>query len=103
MAKVIDITDKLNFEEAPSIRIKGVDIEINNKAVDMLKITPTLKKNKMNAADIYILYQTLFSEEAQKKIEALNLNMKDLGVAVVQATYLLGDIAEGETLTPAMT
>ena len=30
--KVVDITDKLNFEEKPQIGIKGVEIEVNNKA-----------------------------------------------------------------------
>ena len=27
MSKLIDITDKLNFEEKPSVRVKNVDLE----------------------------------------------------------------------------
>ena len=38
MAKVIDITDKLSFEEKPAILIKGKRIEVNNDASTMLKL-----------------------------------------------------------------
>ena len=38
MSKLIDITDKLNFEEKPSVRVKNVDLAINNDAVSMLKV-----------------------------------------------------------------
>ena len=41
MSKLIDITDKLNFEEKPSVRVKNVDLAINNDAVSMLKVCGT--------------------------------------------------------------
>ena len=38
MSKIIDITDKLNFEEKPIIKVKDVEIKANNDAVTMLII-----------------------------------------------------------------
>lgn len=38
MAKVIDITDKLNFEESPAITIKGQVYKVNDSAETMLKL-----------------------------------------------------------------
>lgn len=104
MARVIDITDKLNFEEKPCIKIKGEEIEINDAAVDMLKIMPQLSKRKLKPEDINIMYQTLFPEESQKKIESLRLNFEDFSTVVLEAAAALnnGD-GEGETQTPATT
>ena len=98
MAKIIDITDKLNFEEKPKLVIKGVEIEVNNKAVDVLKITPILQKEKDSTEGIYSLYQTLFSEESQKKIESLDLDIKDFTEVIFAAAELLSstDDDEGE-------
>ena len=104
MAKVIDITDKLNFEEKPRIKIKGEEIEINDAAVDVLKILPQLSKRKLKADDINLMYQTLFPEESQKKIESLRLNFEDFSTVVLEATAALqGGDGEGETQTPATT
>lgn len=102
MARVFDITDKLNFEEKPRIKIKGEEIEINDAAVDMLKIMPQLSKRKLKVDDINLMYQTLFPEESQKKIESLRLNLKDFNTAVLEAAAALqGGDGEGETQTPA--
>ena len=98
MAKVIDITDKLNFEEKPKLIIKGVEIEVNNKAVDVLRITPILTKETVAVDSIYTLYQTLFSEESQQKVEALELDIKDFTAMIFAAAELISsnDGGEGE-------
>lgn len=104
MAKIIDITDKLSFEERPRIKIKGIEIEINDAAVDMLKIMPELSKKKLTVDDINTMYQTLFPEESQKQIESLHLNFKDFSTVVLQAAMTLDNSDdEGETSTPATT
>lgn len=98
MAKIIDITDKLNFEEKPKIVINSVEIEVNNKAIDILKITPTLQKDSLGVADIMMLYETLFSPKSQKEIEKMNLSFKDFNTVIMQAAQLIADTgAEGET------
>lgn len=103
MARVIDITEKLNFEERPRIKIKGEEIEINNAAVDMLKIMPQLTKRKLKPDDINLMYKTLFPEESQKKIESFRLNFEDFSTVVLQAAAALDGDGEGETQTPTTT
>ena len=39
MSKIIDITDKLNFEERPQIKIKDTVVNVNDDAISMLKVT----------------------------------------------------------------
>ena len=104
MAKIVDITDKLNFEEKPKIVIKGVEIEVSNKAVDVLKITPTLQKEKLDPKDFYSLYQVLFSEESREKIEAFELDIDDFSTVILQAAKVIasGD-NKGEAQTPTTT
>jgi len=103
MARVIDITEKLNFEERPRIKIKGEEIEINDAAVDMLKIMPQLSKRKLKLDDINLMYKTLFPEESQKKIESFRLNFEDFSTVVLQAAAALDGDGEGETQTPTTT
>lgn len=104
MAKTIDITDKLNFEEKPKIIISGEEIEVNNKAVDILKITPVLQKENIGVAEIAQLYETLFSPESREKIESFNLAFDDFSTVIMQAAQLIaGDGDEGEAQTHTMT
>lgn len=47
MAKIIDITDKLNFEQKPQIKIKDTVLTVNDEAVALLEILPKLNGNVM--------------------------------------------------------
>ena len=38
MAKIIDITEKLNFEKPPVLLIQGREIHVNDDAVTMLSV-----------------------------------------------------------------
>ena len=42
MAKVVDITDKLSFEENPKLKIKGMVVTVNADAETMLRIMGAL-------------------------------------------------------------
>ena len=108
MSKIIDITNKLNFEEKPIIKVKDVELEANNDAVTMLKVVALLddKENKITPANLINMYKMLFDEENQKKIEALKLSMNDFATLIIQSATLIandGEETEGETMTPAMT
>ena len=52
MSKLIDITDKLNFEEKPSVRVKNVDLAINNDAVSMLKVAALFEDGNGKSKDV---------------------------------------------------
>lgn len=106
MARVVDITDKLKFEEKPKLRIKGVEIEVNNKATDVLEITPTLqKKGNITTEDIYHLFDILFTKKEQEKINSFELDIEDFSTFIIEAANLISATGddEGETKTPTTT
>lgn len=108
MSKIIDITDKLNFEEKPIFKIKDIEIEVNNDAVTMLKVVAIFENEdgKMKTSDILNVYNLLFDDENQKKIESLKLSLKDFTTFVMETAQNLindGEEVEGETKTPATT
>lgn len=90
MSRVIDITDRLNFEENPKIKIKGVELEINADAETMLKIMG-LSSNNPTAEDVTDMRDLIFTEESNKKLKELNLNFKDFQTVVMTAI----DVANG--------
>ena len=104
--KVIDITDKLNFAEKPKIRIRDVDITINNSAVAMLRIMPKLsKKEELDMNDILESIDILVPETEMQKLEQLDLSFEDFMVFIESAIMLIrgGDDDEGEAQTRTTT
>ena len=97
MSKLIDITDKLNFEEKPSVRVKNVDLAINNDAVSMLKVAALFEDGNGKSKDVIEMYHLLF--------EKLKLNMHDFNALISESAKIAtGDLTdEGEAQTPATT
>lgn len=103
MAKIIDITDKLNFEEKPKIKIKDEEFEVNDSAITVLKVLPKLDGEIKNRV-VNEIFEMLFSKKDREKIEALNLNFTDFSTLVFEAmTLVTGNQEKGETQTPATT
>ena len=106
MSKVIDITDKLNFDEKPKIKVKGEEFEVNNSARTILKIQ-SLTKNGVSAENIDKAYELLFSEESKAEIDKLELDIKDFTIFVANAIKIASGVVdeepEGEAQTPATT
>ena len=88
--KVIDITEKLDFETNPMIKIKNVEIEINTDATTMLKIMGQFQ-NKTEVEASLAAADLLFGKEGMGKIQKLNLQMKDF-MKVIEAAM---DVAMG--------
>ena len=105
MSKLIDITDKLNFEEKPSVRVKNVDLAINNDAVSMLKVAALFEDGNGKSKDVIEMYHLLFDESEREKIEKLKLNMHDFNALLSESAKIAtGDLTdEGEVQTPATT
>ena len=105
MSKLIDITDKLNFEEKPSVRVKNVDLAINNDAVSMLKVAALFEDGNGKSKDVIEMYHLLFDESEREKIEKLKLNMHDFNALISESAKIAtGDLTdEGEVQTPATT
>lgn len=105
MSKLIDITDKLNFEEKPSVRVKNVDLAINNDAVSMLKVAALFEDGNGKSKDVIEMYHLLFDESEREKIEKLKLNMHDFNALISESAKIAtGDLTdEGEVQIPATT
>lgn len=108
MSKIIDITDKLNFEEKPIIKVKDVEIKANNEAVTILKVIALFDNDGkgMSVKNVLDIYNLLFDEENQQKIDSLKLSFEDFSTLVVNAAQAVindNEEIEGETTTPATT
>ena len=108
MSKIIDITDKLNFEEKPIIKVKDVEIKANNDAVTMLKVIALFDNDGdgISVKNVLDIYNLLFDKENQQKIESLKLSFEDFSTLVVEAAQAIindNEEPEGETTTPATT
>ena len=105
MSKIIDITDKLNFEEKPRIRIKNIEAQVNNDAPTVLKVTALFEDGKIGTAKLLQVYELLFSENEREKIDSLKLSFEDFGALLINTAMAVAGVEEeeGEARTPAMT
>lgn len=105
MSKIIDITNKLNFDEKPKLVIKGTEIEVNNDAISFIKAIALFdSENGISSTDILSALELLFDEENREKIAKLHLSFDDLSTVIKTATELIADNdSEGEIQTPATT
>lgn len=105
MSKIIDITNKLNFDERPKLVIKGTEIEVNNDAISFIKAIALFdSENGVSSSDLLSALELLFDEENREKIAKLHLSFVDLSTVIKTATELIADNdSEGEIQTPATT
>ncbi len=94
MGKVVDITEKLTFDENPILQIKGVKVEVNADAPTVLQIMGIMNDDQ----DVLKAYELLFAEKERKKLDKLKLGFKDLTciieVAMSLASGTYGDDME---------
>lgn len=83
MAKVVDITNKLEFDGNPKLKIKDKEIEVNADAPTMLKVM-NLVGDDPTPKDVIALYNLVFPEESRKVLDDMKLNFADL-ITVVEA------------------
>ena len=76
MGKVVDITDKLKFEENPALVINGKKYEVNADATTMIEVLAELGN-------------LIFTNKAQKDLEKLHLKFGDYVTVVQEAVSLI--------------
>lgn len=96
MAKVVDITEKLSFDDNPKLVIKGKEFEVNSDATTVLQMMGDFS-NKSEIDASLSAYERMFSEEDRKKIEAMNIPFKDL-MTIIEAgmNLVMGEEDQGE-------
>lgn len=99
MGKVVDITDKLSFEENPKLTIKGKEIEINDDAENVLILLGKIgDTDDPSPSALQEMAQRLFTEEGYENLRSLKLKMKDFSTVIQCAMELITgeDESEGE-------
>lgn len=97
MAKIIDITEKLDFDSNPKIKIKNKEYEVNADAETVLKIMGMFGENgEMSPTAVVKMYELIFSEKDRKEIAKLKLKFKDFQKLVETAINLVTGEEEDE-------
>ncbi len=66
MAKVVDITEKLSFDENPCLVVKGEKIEVDASAETVIKIMGKFKEgNEGTAKFVMETYELIFPKESR--------------------------------------
>ncbi len=91
MSKIIDITEKLSFDNSPVIKIKDIELKVNDDASTALKMMAIMSDSGDNVGikEIVDMYQLLFDEKDRKKIDALKLKFTDFAELVKTAMGLV--------------
>ena len=98
MSKIVDITDKLEFDENPKLVVKGKELEVNADATTVLKIMGILGDGEnVQPSDVVRMYELIFSEADRKKIDKMKLQFADFQTLVFSAINLItGEEESGE-------
>lgn len=108
MSKVIDITNKLTFDENPKVKVKGVEIELNANAADLFKVLAIIQSGNTSPESINVLVETLFpSKKEYEKVRKLKLSPKVFPAFLFECAHIAfgsdEEDIEGEAATPATT
>jgi len=98
MAKIVDITEKLDFEGRPALRVKDTEIEVNVDATTVLKAV-ALTDGDSSPQKMTELYQLLFGEEERAIIESWHLSFKDF-ITLVRSALSLATGTDAEEEAP---
>lgn len=82
-----DITEKLNFDADPKLKIKDVELTIKSDAENVLKILDVLQNSGETEAAVKCM-PILLGEEDQEKLKSLHLKMNDY-IEVMEAAVSL--------------
>ena len=98
MKRVYDITEKLTFAEKPVIRIKDVELTIDDSATTALRLMALIGNgDDMATGDVQECAELLFGKDGLKKIDKLHLNLQDFMTLVMEASnYIVGGDEQGE-------
>lgn len=96
MGKIVDITEKLDFDTNPKLVIKGKEYEVNADAETALKVLGVLNAEGVSAGAVMKMYELIFSEKERKAIAKLNLQFSDFQKVVETAINLVTGSEEDE-------
>ena len=90
MARVVDITEKLDFDSNPRIKIKDKEYEVNADAETVLKAMGLFgEPGGMTPASVVKVYELIFDEQTREEISKLKLQFTDFETLVMAAVNLI--------------
>lgn len=98
MAKILDITDKLSFDENPRLKVKDKELEVNADATTVLKIMGILGDGtSVTPLAVSEMCDLIFTDESAREIEGMKLPFKDFQTLIFAAINLITeDNGQGE-------
>ena len=94
MSKIIDITDKLAFDEKPRMMVKGKELEINTEAENMIKIM-AIASEDVSGTQVVQMCELILTNESKERLKELQLSFKDY-MTVVNAAVQIASGSYGE-------
>ena len=94
--KVLDITDKLKTQEQPVLKVKGVELPVNDDAITFLTVMELMEGGNPSALDIIRASKTIFGEDGYKKLTTLKLNLENFMEVITAAMDLVTGEHTGE-------
>lgn len=101
--KVLDITDKLKTQESPVLKVKDVELTVNDDAITLLTVMELMDSGDPTAIDIMHASKAIFGEEGFDKLAGLKLNLENFMEVVTAAMDLVTGTTEGEPVNPGTT
>ncbi len=90
------LTDKLNFEDNPILKVKDKELEIQADAETVLKLMDILQEKGETAASVDAI-NILFNDKDRKKIKDLKLSFNDYVILINTSISLaLGEDPDSE-------
>lgn len=103
MAKIVDITDKLDFDAKPRLVIKGTELEVNDDAPTVLKVMGLMSDGDPGLREIEEAYELIFPEESRSKINSIGLKFSAFMTLIREAINLITGDEEGNGETHTTT
>ena len=101
--KVLDITDKLKEQEQPVLKVKDLELPVNDDAVTLLTLMELMGSGNPAPSDIRQAAEIMFGEDGFEKLAGLKLNMENFMETVNNAMDLVTGESEGELVSPGTT
>ena len=94
MSKIIDITNKLNFDERPKLVIKGTEIEVNNDAIFLSRLLLfSTARTVCQALTFYLRLSFSLTRRTEKRLQNF--------ISRLPTSQLL--LRQQQSLSPTMT
>ena len=106
MRRIYDITSKLTFAEPPVIKVRDIELTVNDSATNTIQLMSIMGNGENIATDdIYKCAELLYGKDGVKKLEKLKLNFTDFTTVILEsANLIVGGEEQGEAEEmPAMT